>query len=125
MTLELSIEFMAPNNNILEIKPMHESFQDVHIYTRELEPKIYWAMVQLRKQGKEEVSGAEIAQMINQFTDDLNRVESSNISKALRGKNMNSKVWLRRNQINGKTRFRLSDNWRIYWGEYMKGEPPY
>lgn len=98
---------------------------DEHICSNVLEPKIFWALVRLFKQNRVRVRGSEIAKTLNQFLlDDLHHVESSNISKALRGEHMKQVPWLLQQGDSRNKTFSLSDCWHNYWNSYMKGIPP-
>ncbi len=99
---------------------------DVQTASRGLAPKIFWAMVELRARGKKQVTGAEIARIINQYlVDDINKVESTNISKALRGKALQSQDWLRTEHIESRKKlYELSDTWHSYWEQTFKEASP-
>jgi hypothetical protein len=99
---------------------------DVQIASRGLAPKIFWALVELRARGKKQVTGSEIAKMINHYlVDDINKVEPTNISKALRGKALQSQDWLRTEHITSRKKlYGLSDTWRSYWEQTFKETAP-
>jgi len=99
---------------------------DVQAASRSLSPKIFWAMVELRARGKKQVTGAEIARIINQYlVDDINKVESTNVSKALRGKALQSQDWLRTKHIEPRKKlYELSDTWQSYWEQTFKEVSP-
>ena len=86
-----------------------------------LAPKIFWALVDLRDRGKKRVTGAEIAKIINQYlVDDLTKVEPTNISKALRGKALQSQPWLITEEITARKKlYGLSDCWQDHWVNYL------
>jgi predicted type IV restriction endonuclease/energy-coupling factor transporter ATP-binding protein EcfA2 len=99
---------------------------NAHIDRKGLAPKIFWSLVEWRARGKKQVTGSEIAQMINRYLlDDLTKVEQTNISKALRGKALQTQSWLRTEQTaQRKKLYGLSDCWHTYWIEFFKEEPP-
>lgn len=99
---------------------------DTQTVSRGLAPKIFWAMVELRARGKKQVTGAEIARIINQYlVDDINKVESTNISKALRGKDLQSQDWLCTEHIESRKKlYGLSDTWHNYWEQTFKEPSP-
>ena len=99
---------------------------DTQLAVRGLAPKIFWALVELRARGKKEVTGSEIARIINQYlVDDLNKVEATNISKALRGKALQSQSWLTTNELASRKKlYGLSDTWRGYWEQIFRDNPP-
>jgi len=97
-----------------------------HIAPRGLAPKIFWSLVKLRARGKKRVSGSEITRVINQYlVDDLTKVEPTNISKALRGKALQSQSWLITEKIAPRKKlYGLSDCWQTHWVENFQEEPP-
>lgn len=99
---------------------------DAQLALRGLAPKIFWALVELRARGKKQVTGSEIARIINQYlVDDLSKVEATNISKALRGKALQSQEWLMTDEIAFRKKlYGLSDNWRNYWKQFFGDDPP-
>jgi hypothetical protein len=99
---------------------------DVQMASRGLAPKIFWALVELRARGRKQVTGSEIAKMINHYlVDDINKVEPTNISKALRGKALQSQDWLRTEHIASRKKlYGLSDTWRSYWEQTFKETAP-
>lgn len=99
---------------------------DVQTASRSLAPKIFWALVELRARGKKQVTGSEIARIINHYlVDDINKVEPTNISKALRGKALQSQDWLQTEHIAfRKKSYGLSDTWRSYWEQTFKEALP-
>jgi len=99
---------------------------DVQSSSRGLAPKIFWAMVELRAKGKKQVIGSEIAKIINQYlVDDINKVEPTNISKALRGKALQSQHWLQTEHVASRKKlYGLSDTWRSYWEQTFKEASP-
>ncbi|MEH2203498.1 MAG: P-loop NTPase fold protein [Nostoc sp.] len=107
------------------IQVPHE-LANIQTTTRSLAPKIFWAMVELRARGKKQVTGSEIANIINQYlVDDINKVEPTNISKALRGRALQSQSWLNTEQIASRKKlYGLSDNWRGYWEQTFNEQSP-
>lgn len=103
------------------IQVPHE-FTDIRTAPRGLAPKIFWALIELRARGKKQVTGSEIAKIINQYlTDDINKVEPTNVSKALRGKSLQSQSWLKTDHVApSKKLYGLSDSWRSYWEQTFK-----
>jgi GTPase SAR1 family protein len=99
---------------------------DIQQELRGLAPKIFWALVELKARGRNQVTGTDIARIVNQFlVDDINKVEPTNISKALRGKALQSQDWLNTEEIaSRKKRYSLSDNWPIYWQQTFKEPLP-
>ncbi|ANV86963.1 P-loop NTPase fold protein [Picosynechococcus sp. PCC 7117] len=91
-----------------------------------LPPKIFWALVELKAREQEWVTGAEITRIINQYlVDDLNQVESTNISKALRGKELRAMKWLIHKKVaDKKTLYKVSDDWVEYWSSFFQDSPP-
>jgi len=98
-----------------------------HIDPKGLAPKIFWSLVELKARGKKQVTGSEIAKMINRYlVDDLTKVEPTNVSKALRGKALQSQSWLKTDQIAPRKKlYGLSDCWSTYWVEVFKEDPPH
>ncbi|HLP87394.1 MAG TPA: P-loop NTPase fold protein [Nostocaceae cyanobacterium] len=115
-------ELLQETNNI----QVPDELADIHTVSRSLAPKIFWALVELRARGKKQVTGSEIAKIINQYlVDDMNKVEPTNISKALRGSALQSQSWLNTHQIAPRKKlYELSDNWRSYWEQTFKAESP-
>ncbi|MBE8999706.1 hypothetical protein IQ274_16050 [Nostoc sp. LEGE 12447] len=107
------------------IQVPHE-LADIQTAPRSLAPKIFWALVELRARGKKQVTGSEIANIINQYlVDDINKVEPTNISKALRGKALQSQSWLNTEEIASRKKlYGLSDNWRSYWEQTFNEQSP-
>ncbi|MHC5734005.1 P-loop NTPase fold protein [Nostoc sp.] len=107
------------------IQVPHE-LADIQTAPRSLAPKIFWALVELRARGKKQVTGSEIANIINQYlVDDINKVEPTNISKALRGKALQSQSWLNTEEIASRKKlYGLSDNWRSYWEQTFNEQLP-
>lgn len=108
-----------------DIQVPHELI-DIQTAPRDLAPKIFWALVQLRARGNKQCTGSEIATIINEYlTDDINKVEPTNVSKALRGKALQSQSWLKTDQIAPRKKlYGLSDGWRSYWAQIFKEEIP-
>ncbi|MEG4806642.1 AAA family ATPase [Microcoleus sp. F8-D3] len=92
-----------------------------------LAPKIFWSLVELRARGKKQVTGSEIAKIINRYlVDDITKVEPTNVSKALRGKALQSQSWLKTEPITlRKKLYGLYDCWPTYWREFFKEDPPH
>ena len=60
----------------------------------------------------------------NQKLPEFNWVRS-NISKALRGKALQSQSWLKTDQVTPRKKFfSLSDSWRSYWEQIFKEASP-
>lgn len=99
---------------------------NTQIAPRGLAPKIFWALVELRARGKKRVTGAEITKIIDQYlVDDLTKVEPTNVSKALRGKSLQSQSWLITEQIAPRKKlYGLSDCWQEHWVKLFKKDPP-
>jgi hypothetical protein len=99
---------------------------DTQASSRSLAPKILWAMVELRARGKKQVTGAEITKIINQYlVDDINKVESTNISRALREKTLQSQDWLCTEHTESRKKlYGLSDTWYNYWEQTFKEPSP-
>jgi Cdc6-like AAA superfamily ATPase len=95
---------------------------DIQQEMRGLAPKIFWALVELKARGRNQVTGTDIARIVNQFlVDDINKVEPTNISKALRGKALQSQDWLKTEEIASRKKlYSLSDTWPIYWQQTFK-----
>lgn len=125
LSLFEDIENHKPLQEINSIQVPTE-LADIHIAPRGLAPKVFWALVELRARGRKQVTGSEITRIINQYlVDDLNKVEPTNISKALRGKALQSQAWLRTEHIAPRKKlYQLSDNWRSYWEQTFKDAPP-
>jgi len=119
------VESLKQRQELNSIKVPYE-LSDVQTVLRGLAPKIFWALVELRARGKEQVTGSEIAEIINQYlVDDINKVEPTNISKALRGKALQSQDWLHTEHIASRKKlYGLSDTWHSYWGQTFKEAPP-
>lgn len=120
-----SEEHPNPIQQSSSIQIPHE-FSDINTVPRGLAPKIFWALVELRARGKHQVTGSEIAKIINQhLVDDINRVESTNISKALRGRNLQSQTWLKTDYLGPRKKlYSLSNDWRSDWKKLFTETPP-
>ena len=103
-----------------------KEFNDIQTAPKGLTPKIFWALVQLKARGQNQVTGSEIAHIINQYlTDDINRVEPTNISKALRSPNLQSQSWLKTEYPTPRKKlYGLANNWRSYWEQIFKEASP-
>jgi Cdc6-like AAA superfamily ATPase len=90
---------------------------DVQSGSRNLAPKIFWALVELKARGQGKATGSEITRVINNYlVDDINKVEPTNISKALRGKTLQSQNWLKTEDVASRKKlYGLSDAWPSYW----------
>jgi hypothetical protein len=130
MTLQLELfdssQYTKPSNSLNIQVPVR--LADIRIRTSELAPKIFFALVILGQMKEKFVTGANIANVINQYmVDDLNKVESSNISKALRGETLKSQAWLIKTKAPNSTKknlYSLSDDWQSHWEEIFKEKPP-
>ena len=76
--IQLSL-FEDAENIILEQQrnsiQVPDELADIQTASRGLAPKIFWAMVELKARGKEQVTGSDIASIINQYlVDDINNV---------------------------------------------------
>ena len=123
--VQLSLFKGIESNTLVEERnsiQVPDELSDIQTESRGLAPKIFWAMVELKARGKDQVSGADIASIINQYlVDDINNVEPTNISKALRGKVLQTQSWLITNQVTSRKKlFSLSQEWRSYWEQTFK-----
>jgi hypothetical protein len=90
------------------------------------EPKIFWALVSLTAQGEMEATGSEVTRIINRhLCDDLHKVESTNISRSLRGSKLQSRDWLRTNHVSERKKlYSLTENWKQTWRDFFDETPP-
>lgn len=87
---------------------------------------IFWALVQLKCQGIASASGVEITQIINDhLVDDHNKKAPNNVSRALRGKTLQSQPWLRTAVVSPRKKvFGLAPDWEKHWLDLFGTAPP-
>jgi len=127
MLINFSDEMIgAAPTEVLPKIPVPPNIRTTKISGSSLGALIFWAMVELRANGKTPVSGSQITRVINlHLTDDHTQKEATNISKALRGKVMQSQPWIITTISQNKRRlFSLNPSWKEWWKKIFNCNPP-
>jgi hypothetical protein len=113
---------LSPDDTI----PVPVNILEIQIGKSEYGPLIFWALLQLKYQGIDSAFGIDITNVINEhLVDDHNQKAPNNVSRALRGKTMQSQPWLLTSQISPRKKsFSLTNEWQEYWLEIFNVPPP-
>jgi hypothetical protein len=109
-----------------DIIPIPTNLLDIQIGRSEYGSLIFWALAQLKSQGVHSALGVDIAEVINEYlVDDHSKKAPNNVSRALRGKTLQSQPWLLTTEISQRKKiFGLADDWQAHWREIFDVEPP-
>jgi hypothetical protein len=106
--------------------PIPANISDVEIGGSEYGSLIFWALVQLKYQGVDSAFGIDITNVINEhLLDDRNKKAPNNVSRALRGRALQSQPWLSTTAISSRKKsFSLANSWQLHWQEVFNVQPP-
>lgn len=106
--------------------PIPANISNIQIGRSEYGSLIFWALAQLKYQGIDSAFGVDITNVINEhLVDDHNKKAPNNVSRALRGKTLQSQPWLLTTEISPRKKsFSLASDWQKYWLEVFNVQPP-
>jgi hypothetical protein len=106
--------------------PIPDNIRSLSVGRSEQGPLIFWALVQLKREGVDFASGVEITRVINEhLVGDHNKKAPNNISRALRSRSLCDQPWLRTKRISDRKKvFGLRDGWEKHWQSLFQSSPP-
>jgi hypothetical protein len=107
------MEIFEAQQSLIKELPIPPNLNEVKIGNSSLGVLVLWAMVALKKVGRNTVTGAEITEVINKFlVDDYHQKQAASVLRSLRQPTLQSQDWL---ITRPGPKYSLSDEWERYW----------